>query len=414
VILEKGSDMPDFYEFFSGGGMARLGLGPGWRCLLANDFSAKKVQAYRTNFPPAEELIHGDVYNLTYADLPGKADLAWASFPCQDLSLAGKQKGLSGERSGSFWGFWRLMQELQNEGRTVPLIVLENVVGTITTRNGEDFNVLLDTLASAGYRVGPMVLNAIHWLPQSRPRLFVIGVHSSLDLPPQLRAYTPNTFLHPSPLQRSFERAPKQVREAWVWWNLPKPVRRKTVLADLIEEDPTSVRWHTEEETRRLYELMPPLHRAKVADARREARTVGTVYRRIRTNERNEKSQVAEVRFDGVSGCLRTGSGGSSKQFIFVVEGERIRSRLLSTREAARLMGVPEEYRLPDNYSDAYHLLGDGLAVPVVAWLERNLLTPLLGQGAIPMDLPVELQSHLNDAETALQLTLFERRAKGI
>jgi len=77
-------------------------------------------------------------------------------------------------------------------------------------------------------------------------------------------------------------------------------------------------------------------------------------------------------------------------------------------------MGVPEEYRLPDNYSDAYHLLGDGLAVPVVAWLERNLLTPLLGQGAIPMDLPVELQSHLNDAETALQLTLFERRAKGI
>lgn len=406
--------MPDFYEFFAGGGMARLGLGPGWRCLFANDFSLKKVQAYRANFPPADELIHGDVYNLTTVDLPGQADLAWASFPCQDLSLAGKQKGLSGERSGSFWGFWRLMQQLQAEERTVPLIVLENVVGTISTRNGEDFNVLLDTLASAGYRVGPLVLNAVHWVPQSRPRLFVIGVHNGIALPQQLRAYAPNTFLHPTALQRAFAQATEQVREAWVWWNLPKPAHRKMVLADVIEEHPTSVRWHTEDETRRLYELMPAIHRAKVSEAGRNGRSVGTVYRRIRLNERNEKAQVAEVRFDGVSGCLRTGSGGSSKQFIFVVEGDRMRSRLLSTREAARLMGVPEEYELPDNYSEAYHLLGDGLAVPVVAWLERKLLTPLLGDDSVPIGLQVRIRDQTDDAEAALQLALLERRAKGL
>lgn len=406
--------MPDFYEFFAGGGMARLGLGPGWRCLFANDFSLKKVQAYRANFPPADELIHGDVYNLTTVDLPGQADLAWASFPCQDLSLAGKQKGLSGERSGSFWGFWRLMQQLQAEERTVPLIVLENVVGTISTRNGEDFNVLLDTLASAGYRVGPLVLNAVHWVPQSRPRLFVIGVHNSIALPQQLRAYAPNTFLHPAALQRAFAQATEQVREAWVWWNLPKPAHRKMVLADVIEEHPTSVRWHTEDETRRLYELMPAIHRAKVSEAVRNGRSVGTVYRRIRLNERNEKAQVAEVRFDGVSGCLRTGSGGSSKQFIFVVEGDQMRSRLLSTREAARLMGVPEEYQLPDNYSEAYHLLGDGLAVPVVAWLERKLLTPLLGDDSVPIGLQVRIRDQTDDAEAALQLALLERRAKGL
>ena len=406
--------MPDFYEFFAGGGMARLGLGPGWRCLLANDFSEKKALAYRTNFPPAEELICGDVYNLTTSDLPGQADLAWASFPCQDLSLAGKQKGLGAERSGSFWGFWRLMQRLQEEERTVPLVVLENVVGTITTRNGEDFNILLDTLASAGYRVGPMVLNAVHWIPQSRPRLFVIGVHTKVDLPRHLRAYTSNTFLHPAALQRAFSQAPQQIREAWVWWNLPRPAHRKTTLADVIEEHPTSVRWHTEGETRRLYELMPAIHRAKVSEAQRKGRSVGTVYRRIRLNEQNEKTQVAEVRFDGISGCLRTGSGGSSKQFVFVVEGDQMRSRLLSTREAARLMGVPEDYQLPENYSDAYHLLGDGLAVPVVAWLERNLLTPLLSQGPISITLPARIESQPDDAEAALQLTLFERRAEGL
>ncbi len=406
--------MPDFYEFFAGGGMARLGLGWSWRCLFANDFSLKKVQAYRANFPPADELICDDIYNLTTGDLPGQADLAWASFPCQDLSLAGKQRGLSGERSGSFWGFWRLMQQLQAEGRTVPLIVLENVVGTISTRNGEDFNVLLDTLASANYRVGPMVLNAVHWVPQSRPRLFVMGVHNSIALPQHLRAYLPNTFLHPTALQRAFVQASEQVREAWIWWNLPKPAHRKMALVDVIEEHPTSVRWHTEDETKRLYELMPAIHRAKVAEAGHNGRAVGTVYRRIRQNDHNEKAQVAEVRFDGISGCLRTGSGGSSKQFIFVVEGDRMRSRLLSTREAARLMGVPEEYQLPENYSDAYHLLGDGLAVPVVAWLERKLLTPLLVKDTPPSGLQVGILEHPDDAEATLQLALLERRAKGL
>ncbi len=402
--------MPSFYEFFAGGGMARLGLGPGWECLFANDFSEKKAQAYRANFPPADELIQADVYSLTTADLPGHADLAWASFPCQDLSLAGRQKGLSGERSGSFWGFWRLMRGLQAEGRPAPLVVLENVVGAISTRDGADFAVLLDTLVSAGYRVGPMVLNAAHWLPQSRPRLFVVAAHESLTIPTSIRAYQPNSYTHPSTLRAAFDRAPADIREAWIWWNLPKPTARKTALIDLIEEDPDSVRWHTPAETQRLYELMPPVHRAKVAEAQKKGRAVGTVYRRIRSSENGEKAQVAEVRFDGISGCLRTGSGGSSKQFIYLVEGASMRSRLLSTREAARLMGLPETYTLPQNYGEAYHLIGDGVAVPVVSWLEQRLLTPLLSGQPIPFSFPAP--SDVDDeALSPVQLALFEKRA---
>ncbi len=254
-----------------------------------------------------------------------------------------------------------------------------------------------------------MVLNAVHWVPQSRPRLFVIGVHSSIALPQELRAYTPSTFLHPAALRRAFGQASEQVRDTWIWWNLPKPAHRKSALADVIEEHPASVRWHTADETKRLYELMPPIHRAKVSEAARDGRTVGTVYRRIRRNDHNEKKQVAEVRFDGVSGCLRTGSGGSSKQFIFVVEGDRMRSRLLSTREAARLMGVPDEYKLPENYSEAYHLLGDGLAVPVVAWLERHLLSPLLGGRPILVGLPNRAQSQPDGGARSRSNSLYSR-----
>jgi DNA (cytosine-5)-methyltransferase 1 len=97
--------MPSFYEFFAGGGMARAGLGKQWECLFANDIDRKKGASYAANWGD-ERLKIKDVGGLTTADTPGRADLAWASFPCQDLSLAGDYVGLKGERSGTFWLFW--------------------------------------------------------------------------------------------------------------------------------------------------------------------------------------------------------------------------------------------------------------------------------------------------------------------
>jgi len=103
--------------------------------------------------------------------------------------------------------------------------------------------------------------------------------------------------------------------------------------------------------------------------------TIGTVYKRTRPDGNGKKMQRAEVRFDQISGCLRTPAGGSSRQIVLVVKGKSVRSRLLSPREAARLMGVPEDYPIPQNYNEAYHLFGDGLVVPVVDWLAKHLLS---------------------------------------
>ena len=89
-----------------------------WRCLFANDFDRKKVSTYEANWG-AGDIRRADVASLTLADLPGTVvDLAWASFPCQDLSLAGSYRGLGRERdnaptrSGTFWPFWNLMRGL--------------------------------------------------------------------------------------------------------------------------------------------------------------------------------------------------------------------------------------------------------------------------------------------------------------
>jgi len=370
--------MPNFYEFFAGGGMARAGLGDSWSCVFANDFDEKKGASYKANWGDADLRIQ-DIGTLTGNDLPGRADLAWGSFPCQDLSLAGDYRGLAGERSGTFWQFWRLMEELKLEGRGPKVIVLENVCGAITSHEGKDFAAIGLALASAGYRFGALVMDAVHFVPQSRPRLFIVAVAKDAEIAVDLSTRLPNPEWHPANLIAAEAKMPEEARASWVWWRLPPPPRRESRFLDLIEPESEGVAWHTAAETRRLLAMMSDLNRKKVEAAKRVGgRVVGGLYKRTRVNELGVRTQRAEVRFDDVAGCLRTPVGGSSRQSILVVEGKDVRSRLLSPREAARLMGLPDEYQLPKNYNEAYHLVGDGLAVPVVRFLAAHLLEALV------------------------------------
>lgn len=373
-MKNKGSAKPTFYEFFAGGGMARAGLGDDWRCLLANDICQKKSAAYATNWGD-EHLVCGDIYNLVPKSLPGdRVDLAWASFPCQDMSLAGSGAGLDGGRSGAFWGFWKLVKGLARSGRKPRMVMLENVYGALTSHDGKDFETIIKTLTKEGYFVGAMVIDAIHFVPQSRPRLFILAVDKSSAIPANLQSPVPNPAWAPGALIKAYNRLSATAKKSWLWWQLPAPKNRLKTLDDLIEAEPTGVKWNSAEETQRLLSMMTDVNRQKVVAAQELGRLkVGAVYKRTR-----EGVQRAEVRFDGVSGCLRTPTGGSSRQTIIVVDGSEIRSRLLSPREAARLMGLSDSYVLPDKYNDAYHLAGDGVAVPVVAHLQKHLLTPLV------------------------------------
>ena len=374
--------MPSFYEFFAGGGMVRAGLGQDWTCLFANDFDARKGFAYQANWGTGGELTVGDIRALDADVLPGEPGLVWGSFPCQDLSLAGAGAGLDGARSGTFHAFWDVIRGLIDQGRAPPLVAVENVCGTLTSHGGRDFETICRTFAEAGYRFGALVINAELFVPQSRPRLFVVGVLDGVEVAPELLSPEPVEPFHTRALQRATAALPEAVRDRLLWWNLPTPPRRAATFADLIEDEPDSVGWHSQAETKRLLDLMSPVNAAKVEAARRAGRRmVGGVYRRTRV-EAGSKVQRAEVRFDDIAGCLRTPGGGSSRQIILVVDGPRVRSRLISARETARLMGLPDDYALPRNYSDAYHLSGDGVAVPVVRHLARHMFEPLVAAAA--------------------------------
>ncbi len=375
-----------YYDFFAGGGMAGFGLGSDWNCLFANDIDPKKAASYRANHHGGKELLLKDVAKVTLDELPGSPDLVWASFPCQDLSLAGNGAGLAGKRSGMFKPFWKLMRALHADGRGPKIIALENVYGAITSNGGRDFATLAAAFSGLGYRFGAVVVDAVHFLPQSRPRFFMIGVRGDLSIPSEHVTDGPCATWHPPALIEGHNLLSKTAASRWRWWNLPTPLARNINLASLIEEKPTGVKWHTKAETKYLLDMMTD-HNLKKVKAAKECneRVVGTIYRRTRADADGVKRQRAEVRFDQIAGCLRTPAGGSIRQTIMVVDGNKVRSRLLSTREAASLMGLPKAYVLPERYNDAYKLAGDGVAVPVVRHLAEAIFEPVLRRNRLAL-----------------------------
>lgn len=364
-----------FYEFFAGGGMARLGLGPAWTCAFANDFDPLKAATYRANFEDAPAHFHeGDVWAIEPAALPPHADLAWASSPCQDFSLAGARAGLAGGRSSAFFGFWRLIEAL---GEAAPrAVVIENVSGLLTSHGGADFTALCQALGGQGYAFGALEIDAARFTPQSRPRVFVIATRA-----PPAPGLTGESPFQTRAVREAHARLPEHLARRWIWWRGAAPAARNTDLAAVLEPD-DAVAWHAPDKTAALLALMAPQHLAKIEAARRsETRQVGAVFRRMRVED-GQRVQRAEVRFDGLAGCLRTPRGGSSRQTLVVVEHGQVRSRLVSPREGARLMGLPDGYALPPAATGALHVVGDGVVVPVVRWLAEQILEPLLARQA--------------------------------
>jgi DNA (cytosine-5)-methyltransferase 1 len=166
--------------------------------------------------------------------------------------LAGGGAGLKGERSGTFYPFWGVITGLIDDNRAPKIVAIENVCGTLTSHGGRDFEAICRTFADAGYRYGPLIINASLFLPQSRPRLFVIGVRQDVTIDPSPFSPEPIEPFHTRGLRRAVEKVSARYRKKMLWWNLPTPPRRKITFADIIEDNPSSVEWHTAAETKQI------------------------------------------------------------------------------------------------------------------------------------------------------------------
>jgi len=363
--------------------MVRAGLGGRWKCQFANDFDPLKVQVYADNWGKAE-ILEDDIHKVKAEDLGRRADLAWASFPCQDLSTAGNGLGIgqaggtNRTRSGTFWAFVDLMKGLKAIGRLPRMVVLENVVGLLTINGGEEFKAVIAALDRLGMRAGAVVVDARHFVPQSRQRVFIVAISKAAKAVDEFLRDEPHPTWHPDPLVKAVEKLTPQCREQWMWFNLGSAPELKKTLNKIVTDRPVGVNWHTQAETKRLVAMMSDAHRQKLAEAKKSGkRMVGTLSLRMRPLK-GKTVQRTEICFRGLAGCLRTPKGGGSRPRIIVVNGTDVRTRLLAPTEAASLMGLKVSYQLPDVYDYAFRVIGDGVAVPVVAFLRTKLLNQLL------------------------------------
>lgn len=380
-----GSRKKTFAEFFAGIGLVQKGLDAGgWRCVYANDLDPKKQQLYEAEFGPSPEYHLEDIWNTDAImdQLPERPFLATASFPCVDLSLAGNYKGFEGKRSSTYFGFLEVLKRMAPQLPKV--VMLENVLGFLTARGGEDFRQAITQLAELGYWIDAIALDARRFVPQSRPRMFVFGYHHSFRSPilirqrkrptagePWQRAVEQAHGLRPDALLKMLDRI--ELPTGWATVELSPPKQEAYELSALIDSDDADDWWDAPA-VEKHYVMMSDLHRGRVdrmIDA--GATAVGTGYRR-----RRAEGMRHEVRFDNVAGCLRTPKGGSARQIVVAIDKGRLRMRWMRPREYARLQGAGD-FKFPAGMPTNQGLFGfgDAVCVPAIEWIDHNILSPV-------------------------------------
>lgn len=353
-------------EFFAGIGLARAGMGTfGISTIWANDYDPSKQLMYSKQWDGSEYRL-ADIHEIRGESVP-TADIAWSSSPCTDLSLAGNRVGLRGGReSSAFFGFTRVLREMGE--RKPKVVVLENVLGLASSNKGADLRAAALEFNELGYSVDCIVLDTLHFLPQSRPRLFMVGAleprgGGSLDeslRPKKISSIHSDpaidTFLSPLP-------------------QLPDLVTEGLTSGIIERLDPTDKRWWHQERVENFVHSMSDVQRQRLRNYVQSPLIVArTAYRRTRNG-----IPVWEMRAEDVSGCLRTARGGSSKQAVVIMGQGSVNIRWMTGLEYARLMGAGWFNLDGLRESQIHYGFGDAVSVPAVSWITANMVLPVLG-----------------------------------
>lgn len=357
-------------EYFAGIGLVRLGLEQvGWKVVFANDWAQSKFEMYSAHFQDATKHYKvQDIFSICPADIPDTI-LATASFPCIDLSLAGNLGGIDGQHSSAFWGFTQILDGQANKPK---IVMLENVAGWLTSNSGQDFRITIQELNRLGYACDVFAIDAAHFVPQSRPRVFVVGMLASNANQDIFVFSKRSSSLKTQALEKAV------ITNLDLCWNfLDVPALPDKIKADLsfvmenIADD--DARWWSDNEVKRHLNMMSPINLSYLQGLQElSIYSYCPMYRRVRVGK-----QRAELRKDGLAGCLRTARGGSSRQMLVRVGKGTIKMRLMTPREYARLQGVPDDYPLPLQINQALTGFGDAVCVPVIVWIAENILNPL-------------------------------------
>ena len=363
--MQTRGSQPKVAEFFAGIGLVRSGLeAAGFEIVFSNDIDYTKKAIYETNHGLGVFVL-ADIRNLKGDDVPD-VEVAFGSFPCTDLSLAGARAGLDGLESSLVREYQRILGEMGH--RKPSLVVLENVPGFATSNNGHDLRTTIEGLNSLGYVCDILVLDALRFVPQSRPRIFLVGWHGEVE---NGHHYS-TSDIRPPWIARFVDRNPQLSLKPL---NLPPLPSCPNQLRDLIERiEPTDPIWWDGERLGRFLVSLSPIQAERLANLKASfINRWATAYRRTRSGR-----AVWEIRGDEVSGCLRTGKGGSSRQAVVEAGRDEVRVRWMTGREYCMLQGAPFLDLTGVSDNQARFALGDAVCVPAISWLGKYCLMPLI------------------------------------
>jgi DNA (cytosine-5)-methyltransferase 1 len=353
-------------EFFAGIGLAKIGLEEAdLNVVWSNDISERKHSMFLENNSSRNEYagyVVGDVASLKSDQLPKEADVAWVSFPCTDLSLAGGRKGIHHGESSAFWSFVSIIERLKEDKPKI--LALENVPGLAANRNGEDLFEVIGALNKLGYSVDILQIDAKRFVPQSRSRLFLVASEEVLTTSDSVHP------LRPAALDKFFNDRDLRTHRA----ALPMPpALLKHGFSQLVKgAQESNLEWWSEKRVEAFKNSLTVVNSDRLRTlVNNSTESYRTSYRRMRNG-----LPRWEIRDEDISGCLRTASGGSSRQAVLKMGNGSLEIRWMSPREYAHLMGAPTYDYGSISPTHLYNGFGDGVCVPVVTWLASSYLKP--------------------------------------
>jgi DNA (cytosine-5)-methyltransferase 1 len=354
-----------FADLFAGIGGFRLGMSSvGGECVYSVEYDVKAIETYEANFG-RDERRAADIRDVVRSIKAGSSSVPshhvlCAGFPCQPFSLAGVSKkvslgrkhGFEDESQGSL--FFDLATIIATS--RPPVVLLENVKNLKTHDKGRTFKVIEGTLRDIGYSVSTNVVDAAHWVPQHRERVFLICLRTDL--------FGPEPFGLPTDL----------------------PESREFELADVLGQEPAESKYRL---SNRLWAYLQSYA------AKHRLAGNGFGYGLVTPNSIQSRS---------VTRTLSARYFKDGAEILIQDLGEGLPPRRLTPAEAARLMGFPSTFAVHKSDAAAYKQLGNAVIPLVVGWIAKSLdESGVLGTAVsgIPNFLPAKHDSQLALTEVA-------------
>lgn len=317
-----------FIDLCAGIGGFHSGLAQqGGECVLACEIDKFARTTYLANYQ-GDFLMEENIFALDTNELPDY-DVLCAGFPCQSFSMAGDRKGFNDHRGTIFFDIVRILSASRP-----PAFILENVKNLFHHEKGETFKRIQQEIHQINYLFFPIILNAKHYVPQNRERVYLIGLNAELFYLNDLESLKQNIELNYNNQQK---------KPTPNFWNIiSESYDESLILSDKLWG---FLQRHAEKHKKKGngfgYGLMTP-----------ELQTSRTLTSRY----------------------YKDGSE------ILVSLGENKKPRRLSPQECARLMGFPENFVIPVSRTQAYKQMGNSVVVPIISMIAKNLFGTLISK----------------------------------